>query len=159
MRKSLKFLLIFVLLASSLFAIRSYVAQKYIRENLTGVSLDVTLDGNGTVTATFMPDQIIADLSLVQDSNNVTIETPVSMEIMDAYIVADSDSGGTLTIKNSTDAIESFAHGNTDNAIVRADSWDDTYTTFYRGNDDLILYVTGGDTTFSGTLVIDLVPL
>lgn len=108
---------------------------------------------------------IVVTIGTVNNATTVTLDTPFAFYLEDVLVQMTSagNGGGTLTVKNNTDSItDAIDCGNGDKDLQRAGTIDDTYATFAKDDDDLVLTfaATEGSTisTFSCRVIIYVTP-
>jgi hypothetical protein len=133
---------------------RSDVAYKL--NNGQPVDLTTTLSGTGSADAVVLGKQIIINFDTAEHTNTVTITTPLGFRVLNAHTIAEAASAATLIIKNAAGVISSTITMTADTDIDVITTIDDTYSTFARGDDDLVITIGTADCT--GTMVIDIEP-
>jgi len=139
---------------TNLKSVRSDIAYKMV--NHQPVDLTCTLGSTGAANAVILGNQIIVNLAAALHANTVTITTPIGFRILDAHSICEAASAATLIIKNAAGVISSTITMTANKDIDVITSIDDDYSTFARGDDDLVLTI--GVAACTGTLVIDIEP-
>lgn len=139
---------------SNLKAVRSDIAYKMV--NNQPVDLTCTLSSTGAANAVLLGKQIIVNLAAALHAHTVTITTPIGFRVLNAHSICEAASAATLIIKNGAGVITSTLTMTADKDIDKPTSIDDDYSTFERGDDDLVLTI--GVAACTGTLVIDIEP-
>ena len=133
---------------------RSEIAYKMI--NGQPVDLTTTLSSTGAATAVLLGKQIIVNMVAALHAHTVTITTPLGFRVLNAHSICEAASAATWIIKNGAGVITSTQTMTADKDIDVATSIDDTYSTFARGDDDLVITI--GTAACTGTIVIDIEP-
>ena len=133
---------------------RSDKAFKMI--NLQPVDLTCTLSSTGAATAVLSGKQIIVNLVAALHAHTVTITTPIGFRVLNAHSICEAASAATWIIKNGAGVITSTQTMTADKDLDVATTIDDTYSTFARGDDDLVITI--GTAACTGTIVIDIEP-
>ena len=133
---------------------RSDVAYKIL--NGQPVDLTTTLSSTGAATAVLLGKQIIVNMAAALHAHTVTITTPIGFRVLNAYSICEAASAATVIVKNGSGVISSTITMTADKDIDVITSIDDTYSTFARGDDDLVLTI--GTAACTGTVVIDIEP-
>ena len=133
---------------------RSDIAYKMVHGQ--PVDLTTTLSSTGAATAVLLGKQIIVNLAAALHAHTVTITTPIGFRILNAHSITEAASAATWIIKNAAGVITSTQTMTADKDIDVATSIDDTYSTFARGDDDLVITI--GTAACTGTIVIDIEP-
>ena len=125
------------------------------------VSFTATCDDTGaTVTAKLYPDFTLhVTISGAANGKIVTVNTPFGFKLVDLMCIATGTvTTGTLTAKNSTDAITSAVVVTTDKVITRTTLIDDEYYEFTAGDNDLKLVVATGSGDMECIAILDILP-
>lgn len=132
---------------------------KYLAANPTGKALTTTLSGTGSATAKIFADKIIVDVTTAaQVDKTITLTTPVSFKVLDAFTIHGDANDCTVQLKNNTDAItDAISIAASDTDIDRAIEIDDDYDDFTKDDDDLVIAV--GTDAFKGRVVIMIQPV
>ena len=133
---------------------RSDVAYKMVQGQ--PVDLTCTLGSTGAATAVLYRNRIVVNMAAALHANDVTITTPIGFRVLNAYSVCEAASAATVIVKNTASVISSTITMTADKDIDVITSIDDTYSTFARGDDDLVLTI--GTAACTGTVVIDIEP-
>ena len=120
------------------------------------VDLTVTLGSTGTGNAQLFKNRIIVNLAAALHANTVTITTPIGFRIVNVFSITEAASAATIIVKNGAGVITSTITMTADKDIDRVTSIDDQYSTFLRGDDDLVLTI--GVAACTGTIVIEIEP-
>ena len=139
---------------SNLKAVRSDIAYKMV--NNQPVDLTLTFGSTGSGNAQLLGKQIIVNLTAALHANNVTITTPIGFRVLNAHSIAEAASAATWIIKNAAGVITSTQTMTADKDIDVPTTIDDAYSTFARGDDDLVIAI--GTAACTGTIVIDIEP-
>ena len=139
---------------SNLKSVRSDVFYKIA--NLQPVDLTCTLSSTGAANAQIVGNQIIVNMAAALHAHTVTITTPIGFRVLNAHTICEAASAATVIIKNAAGVISSTLTMTADTDIDVPTTIDDTYSTFARGDDDLV--ITLGTAACTGTLVIDIEP-
>jgi len=113
-----------------------------------GLSLDTTVTGNGTGTAEVQDNMMVVKLTTVTDAkrNYTTVNTPFSFKILEAVVysaTATTAETHFVGIRNGTDVIASNAQLGTIDYLSYITDLDNTYTSFVKGDNDLVVTLSG----------------
>ena len=120
------------------------------------VDLTCTLGSTGSANAQLFAKRIIVNLAAALHANTVTITTPIGFRIVNVYSICEAASAATVIVKNAAGVITSTITMTANKDVDRVTSIDDAYSTFARGDDDLVLTI--GVAACTGTIVIEIEP-
>ena len=114
----------------------------YFRGQGSGFSITSAHSGNGTSSAVVKNNMIIVDITALGSEEYVTVNTPFSFEVVDAYLVVgngEHQANKELTIKNGSTALSSVLSMATDKGVARATTLDEDQAKFELDDNDLKL--------------------
>ena len=120
------------------------------------VDLTCTLGSTGAANAQILGNRIIVNCAAALHANDVTITTPIGFRIVNVFTICEAASAATVIVKNAAGVITSTMTMTADTDIDKPTTIDDAYSTFARGDDDLVLTI--GTAACTGTIVIDIEP-
>jgi len=135
-------------------------------EDITDSSETWTCSASAGVTASCKANYLGGDLirlevtiANIDDTENVTINTPVAFRVADAMVWTNAHQGSrTITIENTAGtAITDAIAGSSNHAIARAGTIDDANDAFAVGDNDLVVAADGGTGDSDHVVYIDIV--
>lgn len=126
----------------------------YKLNNGQPIDLTLTFGSTGSGTAKVYRHKIIVDLAAALHANTVTLTTPIAFEIIDCYVIQESSQAHNITLKNGSDAVSDAITVTTDKTLYYSTTIDNAYSSFARGDDDLVLTIGGAGASTAKVIIV-----
>ncbi len=140
---------------SNLKAVRSDIWYKMV--NHQPVDLTVTLEGTGAATAVLLGKQIIVTIAAGEVNKYINISTPLGFRVINGHSIHTDNTNSSWQLLNTAAAIHTAVEmAASDTDIDKMAQVDDAASTFLRGDNDLRIEISTGESNC--IIVIDIEP-